>query len=547
MQNLGNIQYNMGEIKKSRRPWVISALVTVAVLAVVFSQQIGKKEAAGVDLGLSDIRQVRTASVKDLSLDKDPLPLLGKVQSQSSATIYSQVSGEVIALYKKLGDAVWDNQVIAELNNWSQRSAVTQAKASVEVVQANLDKIKKGGTDTQISILKTTLDNSQKTLDETKTSVISVLNDAFAKADDSVRNRIDIMFRDPRGTNPQILFSVSDSQLEIDIEWERLVIEEMLNEWSIALSDLSVEDNLINKLDVRKTDVDSIRSFLDKMALAVNVLSSNSGLSETTINIWKSSISGTRSIINGAIASLSASKNALNGVQSGFEIAQLNYDQAETGGRSEDVTAAEAQLKQVEAGLQSAYANLEKTIIRASISGTINTLNLEKGDFVSAFQPVVKLANNNSLEVIAYITEEDRIDIMVGAKVMVGSQWQGEVKNIAPAIDAQTKKIKVEINVKSSDFNLTNGQSVALFIERDNQDDQKEITEFSIPISALKIGSDDIAVFTVDEENKLVSHPVTMGPILGEKIIIKEGLTADMEIVVDARGLKKGETVESQK
>jgi len=547
MQNLGNIQYNMGEIKKSRRPWVISALVTVAVLAVVFSQQIGKKEAAGVDLGLSDIRQVKVVSVRDLSLDKDPLPLLGKVQSQSSATIYSQVSGEVIALYKKLGDAVWDNQVIAELNNWSQRSAVTQAKASVEVVQANLDKIKKGGTDTQISILKTTLDNSQKTLDETKTSVISVLNDAFAKADDSVRNRIDIMFRDPRGTNPQILFSVSDSQLEIDIEWERLVIEEMLNEWSIALSDLSVEDNLINKLDVRKTDVDSIRSFLDKMALAVNVLSSNSGLSETTINIWKSSISGTRSIINGAIASLSASKNALNGVQSGFEIAQLNYDQAETGGRSEDVTAAEAQLKQVEAGLQSAYANLEKTIIRASISGTINTLNLEKGDFVSAFQPVVKLANNNSLEVIAYITEEDRIDIMVGAKVMVGSQWQGEVKNIAPAIDAQTKKIKVEINVKSSDFNLTNGQSVALFIERDNQDDQKEITEFSIPISALKIGSDDIAVFTVDEENKLVSHPVTMGPILGEKIIIKEGLTADMEIVVDARGLKKGETVESQK
>ena len=547
MQNLGNIQYNMGEIKKSRRPWVISALVTVAVLAVVFSQQIGKKEAAGVDLGLSDIRQVKVVSVRDLSLDKDPLPLLGKVQSQSSATIYSQVSGEVIALYKKLGDAVWDNQVIAELNNWSQRSAVTQAKASVEVVQANLDKIKKGGTDTQISILKTTLDNSQKTLDETKTSVISVLNDAFAKADDSVRNRIDIMFRDPRGTNPQILFSVSDSQLEIDIEWERLVIEEMLNEWSIALSDLSVEDNLINKLDVRKTDVDSIRSFLDKMALAVNVLSSNSGLSETTINIWKSSISGTRSIINGAIASLSASKNALNGVQSGFEIAQLNYDQAETGGRSEDVTAAEAQLKQVEAGLQSAYANLEKTIIRASISGTINTLNLEKGDFVSAFQPVVKLANNNSLEVIAYITEEDRIDIMVGAKVMVGSQWQGEVKNIAPAIDAQTKKIKVEINVKSADFNLTNGQSVALSVERVTQDDQKEITEFSIPISALKIGSDDTVVFTVDGENKLVSHSVTMGPILGEKIIIKEGLTADMEIVVDARGLKKGETVESQK
>ena len=545
MVNFELIQNNTRKTRKlSRNQWSLIFAI-IAILAVVFYWQVIIRENVEDVMAPSDIRQVRIASVRDLSLDKDPLPLLGKVQSQSSATIYSQVSGEVIGLYKKLGDTVWADQIIAELNNWSQRSAVTQAEASVEVAQANLDKIKKGGTDTQTSILQTTLENAQKTLDETKISAVNVLNDAFAKADDSMRNKIDIMFRDPQSDNPQILFSVANSQLEIDIKWQRFIIEKMLDEWGIALGSLSVEDDLISKLDTRKTDIDSIRLFLDKLALAVNVLSPNSNLSETTINTWKANISATRSVINGVIASMSASKNSLNGAQSGLEIAQLNYEQAQTGGRTEDVISAEAQLKQAEAGLQSAYANLEKTIIRAPISGTINTLNLEKGDFVSAFQPVVNLANNKSLEVIAYITEEDRADIAVGAKVAVGSQWQGEVKNIAPAIDSQTKKIKVEINVKNSDFNLTNGQSVALSIERFIQGDQKEITQFSIPISALKIGSDDAVVFTVGEESKLVSHSVTMGPILGEKIIIKEGITADMEIVIDARGLKEGQTVES--
>jgi len=546
MLNLNDIQSDTRKIKTSRRNLVILVLVALTILTIIFYQRIVAKENSVDNSTLSDIRQVVLASVGDLSLNRDPLPLLGEVQSQSSATLHSQTSGEIIGVYKKIGDLVYANQIIAEIENRSQRASVSQAEASVEVAQASLDKIKKGGTDTQTSILKTTLDNAQKTLDQTKTSAISVLSDTFAKADDSVRNKVDIMFRDPRGDNPQVLFSVVNSQLKIDIEWKRFLIEKILDTWEISLSPLNVEDDLVEQLDIMKDDIDSIRIFLDKLALAVNVLSPNSNLSETTISTWKANISASRTVINGAITALSTAKSSLNGAQSSLEIAQLNYNQAQIGGRSEDVITGEAQLRQAEAGLQSAYANLEKTIIRASISGTINTLDLEKGDFVSAFAPVVSIANNKSLKVITYITEDDRNDIKVGSGVAVGSRWQGEVRNIAPAIDAKTKKIKVEISVKNSDAILTNGQSVALLVERISQEGEKELVDLSIPISAIKIGSDDIVVFTVNEENKLVSHPVILGPILGEKIIIKEGVTAEMEIVVDARGLKEGEEVNIQ-
>ncbi|MEA2112486.1 MAG: efflux RND transporter periplasmic adaptor subunit [Patescibacteria group bacterium] len=524
---------------------VIIVFTILAILTIIFYQRLVVQENGDQDIDSSDVRQVATMSVRNLSLNKDPLPLLGKVQSQSSANIYSQISGEVIGVYKKLGDTVWSNQIIGELDNWTQKSAVTQAEASVEVAQAGLDKIKKGGRDEQTSILKTTLDNVQNTLTETKISVVNTLNDSFAKADDSIRNKMDAMFRDARGDDPQVIFPVVDSQLEIDLEWRRLLLEEMLEEWSDTLTTFDVEDDLIGELDKRKSNINSIRVFLDKLALAVNILTPTSNLSETTITTWKTNISTTRTVINTSATALSTAKNSLNGAYSNFEIAELNYEQAQTGGRSEDVISAEAQLKQAEAGLQSAYANLEKTIIRASISGTINILNLEKGDFVSAFTPVVSIANNKSLEVVTYITEEDRDDVEVGSKVLVGSKWQGEVKNIAPAIDNKTKKIKVEVTLKDSDMVLTNGQSVSLLVERIFQEVEEELTELSVPISALKIGSADTTVFTVGEGNKLISHPVILGPILGEKIIIKEGVTADMEIVIDARGLKEGQIVES--
>jgi len=221
------------------------------------------------------------------------------------------------------------------------------------------------------------------------------------------------------GKSTGVMTDKSDNSTGFDGWGTRIYYRKMLDTWGTTLNVLGMEDDLAEQLDIAWDNLNPIRTFLDKLALAVNVLSPNANLSETTINTWKANISTARSVINLSVAALSTVKNTLNSTKSGLEIAQLNYDQAQTGGRTEDVISAEAQLKQAEAGLQSAYANLEKTIIRAPISGTINTLNLEKGDFVSAFQPVVSLANNKSLEVIAYITEEDRTDITVGADTAI--------------------------------------------------------------------------------------------------------------------------------
>jgi len=542
--NLNSVQSRINRIKALKRNQQILIFVLLLIAGFVIYQQFIIKDILSEDIVNSNIRQVEIMSVKDLSLDNTPLPLLGKVKSQSSATVHVQSSGEITALYKKEGDYVWSGQVIAEVDNWSQRSSLIQAEAIVESATAFLDKIKTGARGEQISILKLTLDNSENSLNETKVSVINTLNNTYIKADDVIRNSVDVMFRDPRGDNPQILFSVNDSQLEIDLELERLIIEGMLDKWGDTVLNLSTEDDLVSELNLAKQNISEIRSFLDKLALAVNVLSSNSSLSEATISTWKASVSGARSSINLTATGIPTSINALNGAESGKEIAQLNYNQVLTGERSEDIIGAEAQLRQAEGGLDLAKAALEKTIVRAPISGTINSLSLEKGDFVSNFEAVLTIANNNRLEIVSYITESDRENISEGVDVLINKKWKASVKNIAPALDSKTKKIKVEINLDDESIVLSNGQSVSLLVARNSKLDEGVLTEYSVPISAVKIGAEIVTVFTVSGENLLVAHPVILGPILGEKIIIKEGVEADMEIVVDARGLREGEEVD---
>ena len=64
-----------------------------------------------------------------------------------------------------------------------------------------------------------------------------------------------------------------------------------------------------------------------------------------------------------------------------------------------------------------------------------------------------------------------------------------------------------------------------------------------IPLSALKITPLGSQVFTVNASSTLVAHVVKEGKLMGDQIEIVEGLTPDMEIVTDARGLKEGQTI----
>jgi RND family efflux transporter MFP subunit len=264
-----------------------------------------------------------------------------------------------------------------------------------------------------------------------------------------------------------------------------------------------------------------------------------SEVSQTTIDADKTISTGTRTSWSALITSLSGTKDNLTAKTAAFDIAQKQ------GGSGTTNTTSGTAIAQTKSGVQLAEIALEKTIIRSPISGTINSLPVSEGDFVSPQQPAATVSNNGSLEIVAYITDIDSREISVDSNVAIQNTASGVVTRIAPALDPLTKKIEVRIGVSSGLSTLRNGQSVNLSITRSKEilknSSQKDL--ISIPIVSLKITPDGAVVFTV-EHNILKAHGVKIGSLLGDRIVITDGITSSMEIVTDARGLKDGESVE---
>lgn len=285
--------------------------------------------------------------------------------------------------------------------------------------------------------------------------------------------------------------------------------------------------------------------FFDQIIRALNSGLPSQSVSASTIATYQASAIAARASINGSLSAISGAKENLAARKQGITVAEKNLEQGITGGQKEDVAGAQAALKQAQGALAGARANLEKTYIRAPISGTINSFSLKRGDFVAMQSPVLTVANNGALEIVAYVTENDAKDIAVGSKVTIEEAGTGIVTRVAPALDPVTKKIEVRIGV-SGGADLINGQSVIVQVTRANARISSKIRKITVPISAIKIGSDTSVVFTVAADKTLVAHEVTVSSLLGDRVVITDGVTADMVIVTDARGLREGQVVSTE-
>ena len=504
------------------RKHVLMALGVAIVLGLAggFLLRGGKTEEVASD---TRVREVSIASVAELSGVATNLPLVGTVTSQSEASINAESAGEIVAIYRKLGDMVSAGTVIAEIENSRERASLLQAQASLASAKANLSIGEVGGN------------RDLKSLEEAKNSALNAIRSAYDVADDSVRIKLDVMFSNPRSANPQFNIVVSDSQLPIDINFKRLSITDTLHDESVRIQNLTSLSDLSKEISLAEADLRSIKDFTDKVITALSQGVASQSISQTTIDTYKTTAITARASINASISALSSARDSLNS-----KTAQAEISKQQTGSGNVTLSTSEAAIKQAEASVRLAQVSLEKSLIRSPISGTINSFSLKRGDFVSMYQPVAVISNNGSLEVVSYITEEDAAYVTVGSKALIQDSVSGVITRVAPALDPKTKKIEVRIGIVGAS-NLINGQTVSLSITRAPRNSaSSKNTPLSVPISALKITPAGSFVFTVDENGLLVAHTVKEGLLLGDRIAIAEGLTGDMRIVTDARGLKEG-------
>jgi RND family efflux transporter MFP subunit len=508
----------------------------ILIVAVVLGIHLATR-AAPTPSTPAAVAHVKLSSVASLSNETGPLPVTGKVTSKSQATILAQSAGEVVSLSHALGDHVSAGEVIASLDSTSQQAAVLQAEGAFDAATAALAKAT-GSTAANSGISGATAAQAAATA---RTALATSLLSTYASLDDAIHTKADTMFTNPRSSSPHLIqFTIPDYQLVTTIETERLNVETALTN-AQALASTTTSTDVSANVDQMLKDATTIGTFLNDLIQAVNKAVPNQSVDASAISGYRTSLAAARTELVGAVSGLTAAKGAYDSAISGAATAA----NTSSSGLSNDIAAAEANLKSAQGALNSAKANLEKTNIRSPISGTIVTLTITKGDFVSSFAQVAEVSNPSALEIDTYVTPDDAKTLSIGGEATIENDTKGVIVSIAPALDPTTGKIQVKLGITGSQSALTDGDTVSVSLARGSGAGASKPSKSSpivIPIVSTKITPDGPIVFTV-ASSTLIANKITLGTILGDKVTVISGLTEETDIVTDARGLSNGQTI----
>lgn len=529
------LQNIWGRFRSLRRSYQIGSVVAVLVIVAALVHFAGGK-AVVTETQAAGMPHVQVASVSELASSAGPLNVVGTIKSKSQATILAQTSGEIVSLSRSIGDRVGAGSVLGQFENSSQRAAVTQAQGAYDSAAAALAKV--SGTTAQNTALGST--QAANALTNAESSARAALSSAAAALDDAIHTKADALFTNPSSITPKLLpFTVPDSQLIVNVQNERAALNDVLDNASVLAASGGGPDTDAALLQMI-SHVKKTQPLIENLIRALNIAIPNMEEPAASIAAAQAALGVARTSTNGAVSSLLAAKAAYDSAATG---AQTASNSADTGTAS-DIASARAGLKSAQGSLDAARANLEKTIIRSPITGTIVSLPVSQGDFVSNFAQVAIVSNPGAIYVEAQVTTDDAKTLAVGNPATIGTVASGAITFVAPALDPATGKIEVKIGLTEGADGLTDGETVSLSLGRTKtaQTTPKKGTSTTIPIAAVKMTPQGAVVFSVSASSTLESHPITLGAIIGDRVSIS-GIPSDTVIVTDARGRAEAEAV----
>ncbi|MEK9160485.1 MAG: HlyD family efflux transporter periplasmic adaptor subunit [Patescibacteria group bacterium] len=478
-----------------RYQWAIGLVLAILILSFVLFGGQGATPQLG-----SYERTVTLSSVRALSGVGGSGDAIGTVRSITEAKLLAQTGGTVRRVNVEVSSSVGAGAVLAELENASERAAVLQAEGSYDAaVAANAVSVKDVSTD-----------------------VRNAFRSNFADLETTFEIQIDSLFADPAPGVPGIV-SIAGYDKAQELQDTRRTITYKLNDWrrNLATVDTASANALLTEME---STLSISSTFIVELAKAAN--RSESGANATQL----ANVATARTTITSLAAEVSDLRNT--------------YDAQQTVVPSGTSSATEAAVKQALGSLRLAQAALEKTVIRAPITGTVNFLPIRVGEYVTSFTHVATIAQNGALEIVIFISEDQRAALAVGDHLTIEDKRNGIVTSIAPALDPVTKQIEVHIAVEgvTEENSPVNGQTVRVSIPAIATSPTGE-GSLLLPLSAVKLYADSRVVFTVSEEGRLVASPVEIGDVRGERVEILTSLSPDLRIVTDARGLAEGERV----
>jgi HlyD family secretion protein len=239
---------------------------------------------------------------------------------------------------------------------------------------------------------------------------------------------------------------------------------------------------------------------------------------------------------------------------------QKTYELVKIGPRREQIDALRGQIEQAKGVVAFAETNLDNTVIRAPVTGTILERAVEKGEFVTtsfvgergAKGYVVSLADLNDLEAELDISQNDFAKLRNGQRAIVNTdafpdrKYDGFIKEVSPEANRQKATVQVKVKILKPDEYLRPEMNASVaFIA-----DEKPVTTSELPAKPVVLAPaaavKDGAVFVL-LDGKAVRRTVKTGAVSPQGVRIESGLIGGEDVIVNPpAGLKDGDKVKQK-
>ena len=216
------------------------------------------------------------------------------------------------------------------------------------------------------------------------------------------------------------------------------------------------------------------------------------------------------------------------------------YDQAEAAYAS-----AQATVTRLESLVAMARRSVQKTAIPAPFGGHVTRRFVEMGQNIAVGEPVMQIADMQSMRVNIHISELDTVHIDKADPVTVTVEayavkaLPGRVDEIAIQADARTNTFEVEVLVDNAAFQLKAGLTARVAIQTHVIPSVVMIAQHSVLFRENRK-----EVFVVGPDKQAEARTVKLGRIVGSEVRILEGLNpGDSLVVSGAQYLKPGDRV----
>ncbi len=210
------------------------------------------------------------------------------------------------------------------------------------------------------------------------------------------------------------------------------------------------------------------------------------------------------------------------------------------------VSTAKALAGRADAAARLARRNLRKTAVRCPFDGVVAERRVEQGQAVAQQTPLARLVDDSRLKLQIKVSAADLARVRVGQRVTMSDparpilRFTGRVSRLGVAADRVTRTFPVEVVLESdATQKARTGQVVRAAIQVAQH---KQV--LAVPADAVIYEDGQARVYVV-RQRKAQPVKVTVGPTIGQRVLLRQGVAAGDEVIVEGHhGLKVDAPVE---